>query len=165
MNLIFLDVDGVLNCQVYYEKVPIENRPPYPLSEFCPERISWLNQLCEEVNAKVVLSASRRTNGIEENRAVFKQVGATFEIIDVTPNLRSKDCLRGNEIYTWIKENIEKLTGIPYYDYNNYVIIDDDSDMLLWQKEHFFQTDTYSGLTPNTCYKIKRFFDKQNKEF
>ena len=33
----------------------------------------------------------------------------------------------------------------------------DDSDMLLNQKEHFFQTDNYSGLTPTICYKIKRF--------
>ena len=47
--------------------------------------------------------------------------------------------------------------------YNNYAIIDDDSDMLLWQKDNFFQTDSYSGLTPTTCYKIKNFFmQKQN---
>ena len=25
------------------------------------------------------------------------------------------------------------------------------------QQAHFFQTDSYSGLTPNTVYKIKRF--------
>jgi hypothetical protein len=44
--------------------------------------------------------------------------------------------------------------------YGNYVIIDDDSDMLLHQAEHFFLTDNYSGLTPNTCYKIKRYLTK-----
>ena len=36
--------------------------------------------------------------------------------------------------------------------------VDDDGDMLLWQQHNFFQTDNYSGLTPNICYKIKRFF-------
>ena len=50
--------------------------------------------------------------------------------------------------------------GCHYYDFYNYVIIDDDSDMLLNQQEHFFNTDYYSGLTHNTCYRIKRFFNK-----
>jgi hypothetical protein len=34
----------------------------------------------------------------------------------------------------------------------------------VWQREHFFQTDNYSGLTPNICYKIQRFFKKFNSD-
>jgi hypothetical protein len=33
--------------------------------------------------------------------------------------------------------------------------------MLLWQQHNFFQTDNYSGLTPTTTYKIKRFFTQK----
>ena len=54
----------------------------------------------------------------------------------------------------WLREFGNKYS--PY----NYVIIDDDSDMLLWQANHFFQTDSYSGLTPNICYRIKRYFNE-----
>jgi hypothetical protein len=58
-----------------------------------------------------------------------------------------------------VKDNIKPEThGCNYFDFHKYAIIDDDSDMLLNQRFNFFQTDNYSGLTPNTCYKIKRFF-------
>ena len=62
---------------------------------------------------------------------------------------------RGNEIDIWLK-NSER------YKDTDYVIFDDDSDMLLWQQKHFFKTDNYSGLTPTTCYKAKRYLDKED---
>lgn len=166
MRIIFLDIDGVLNCDIFFNgrtKTQLKkavkkgdiNRINYYKSQICPERLSWLNELCSEFDIKVVLSATMRKRGLEHCRNVLTGCGATFEIIDTTPIFDS-NCVRGNEILMWIKEH-EEIVG-PYYDYKDYVIIDDDSDMLLWQKEHFFQTDTYSGLTPNTCYKIGRFF-------
>jgi len=30
--------------------------------------------------------------------------------------------------------------------------------MLLNQQQHFFHVDRYAGLSPNHCYKVKRFF-------
>lgn len=167
MNIIFLDIDGVLNCQEFYEE---RSKPDYdwakateehPLHELCPKRIGWLNELCQEVNAKVVISSTWRGSGIEYCRENLSKRGATFEIIDVTPWLMHEGCVRGNEILQWIKAN-KDLLGCYYSEFYTYAIIDDDSDMLLWQREHFFQTDNYSGLTPNTCYKIKRFFQKFN---
>ena len=38
--------------------------------------------------------------------------------------------------------------------------IDDDSDMLLWHRENYFQTDSYTGLTPNITYKAARFLNR-----
>jgi len=81
--------------------------------------------------------------------------GGTFEIFDITPYT---GYVRGTEISTWIKDNIIPEThGCQYYDFKKYVIIDDDSDMLLSQQHHVFHTDGYGGLTPNICYRIKRF--------
>lgn len=157
MNIIFLDIDGVLNCQIYFEKDRSEGIIKHPLSSLCKERIGWLNELCKEINAVVVLSSTWRHYGLKYCQEVLTEAGANFEIIDITPDLRGEHCLRGNEIFKWIKDN-EGLIGYSG-DFRSYVIIDDDSDMLLWQREHFFQTDTYSGLTPNICYKIKRFFN------
>ena len=58
---------------------------------------------------------------------------------------------RGHQIKKWIECN-------PVEDY---VIIDDDSDMLSEQLSHFFHCDNYIGLTPTVCYKIKRYFLKK----
>lgn len=157
MRIIFLDIDGVLNCQLFYDKSdPKERADNYPLSEICKWRIDLLNDLCEVINAKVVISSTWRHDGLEAMKSLFKEVGATFEVIDITPSL-GRYAVHSNEILAWI-ENNSNLLGCYSGNYKDYVIIDDDSDMLLWQQKHFFQVDNYSGLTPNTCYKIKRFF-------
>lgn len=157
-RIIFLDIDGVLNCELFYKHRTVKSSSiiEYPDNQICKERVSWLNELCESTGAKVVLSSTWRHSGLNYCREVLQRNGATFEIIDITPDLRGDCSVRGNEIYKWIQDN-EKIVG-KYWDYKDYVIIDDDSDMLLWQREHFFQTDSYSGLTPNICYRIRRFF-------
>ena len=185
-NLIFLDVDGVLNCQLFYTEryqhltqydgIPFYKtvkkylrkllkskelgKLDYYKSEMCPMRMSLLNELCAETNSAVVLSASMRSGWTpEELQEIFNYCGATFTIIDKTGYC--KDRVRGVEILNWIKDNSMEWFGVNYYDFHRYAIIDDDSDMLLWQQYHFFQTDNYSGLTPTTTYKIKRFFTQK----
>jgi len=181
-NIIFLDVDGVLNCQLFYtarynhltrhDGIPLYKvvkkhlkklvkrkeigRMEYYKSEMCPDRMSWLNTLCDETNSAVVLSASMRSSWdvLTLNR-IFQYCGATFTIIDKTPRTGYE---RGTDISLWLKDNCMYWFGVNYYDFYRYAIIDDDSDMLLNQQNHFFHTDNYSGLTPNTTYKIKRFF-------
>ena len=92
---------------------------------------------------------------IEELQEIFDYCGGTFKVISKTEHLGFE---RGIEISKWLKDNIKPEThGCHYFDFHKYAIIDDDSDMLLNQRFNFFQTDNYSGLTPNTCYKIKRF--------
>lgn len=173
-RIIFLDIDGVFNCQLWYKESYKEakkklrkavkseeiKRLDYYRSQIDPERMGWFNALCEETKAKVVISSTwRMGKTVEQLRELFCELGATFEIIDKTPNTGYE---RGTEIAKWIRDNIKPETyGCEYYNFENYVIIDDDSDMLLNQRDHFFQTDNYSGLTPNTCYKVKRFFENR----
>lgn len=186
-NIIFLDVDGVLNCEIFYmerfnhlhrfDGVPFYktvkkylkknvkkkeiSKLDFYKSQICPMRIGLLNKLCEETNSAVVISESMRGNNtVEGLQEIFKYCGGTFTIIDKTGH--SEDRFRGIEILNWLKENSKKLFDIEYYDFYHYAIIDDDSDMLLWQQHNFFKTDSYSGLTHNTCYKIKRFFSSFN---
>ena len=181
-NIIFLDVDGVLNCQLFYSErykhltqydgIPFYKtvkkylrkqlkskeieRLDYYKGEMCPFRMNLLNELCEETNTAVVLSASMRNRwSVEELQKIFNYCGATFTIIDKTDHTGYE---RGTEISKWLKENCDKWFDVKYYDFYRYAIIDDDSDMLLNQQFNFFQTDNYMGLTPTTCYKIKNFF-------
>lgn len=153
--IIFLDIDGVLNCQVFYEKNKQNVKAQYLKAEFyksqlCPERIGWLNQLCIDTGAVVVISSSwRKGKTVDQLQEILNNSGATFTVKSKTPYTGYE---RGTEIKKWLQDNLTH-----YYDFDKYVIIDDDSDMLLNQAQHFFKTDAYSGLTPNTCYKIKRF--------
>lgn len=182
-NIIFLDVDGVLNYQLFYERnyremvkydgIPLYkvvkkylkklvkknaiSRMDYYRSQMCSERMSWLNDLCESTKSAVVLSASMRNSWeVLSLNKIFQACGATFTIISKTGQSESR--VRGVEIQEWLKDNCMYWFGVNYYDFYRYVIIDDDSDMLLNQQNHFFHTDNYSGLTPNICYKIKNFF-------
>lgn len=172
--LIFLDIDGVFNCQLFYQSQQFADykeakkqlgkdvkaeriaRLDYYASQICKERIGWFNELCKDIDAEVIISSTwRQGKTVEELQEIMDYCGGTFKIIDKTPYTGYE---RGTEISKWLHDNIElEIHGVNYYDFHKYAIIDDDSDMLLNQKFNFFQTDNYSGLTPNTCYKIKRF--------
>ena len=177
----FLDVDGVLNHELFYKErykhlTKFRNVPLYKtvkkhlrkllktkeISDFDYYKgeideniIKLLNDICEELNMAVVLSASMRLNNtVEKLQEIFNYCGATFTIIDKTPYTGYE---RGTEISKWLKENCNKWFDVNYYDFYNFIIIDDDSDFLISQAPHLFQCDNYSGLTPTICYKIKQF--------
>lgn len=64
-----------------------------------------------------------------------------------------RESCRGQEIQTWLDGRT---------DIENYAIIDDDSDILEHQFDHFFHCDGWFGLTPNHLYRIKRHFDNKS---
>lgn len=181
-NLLFLDFDGVLNCQLFYEEhfKHIEKYDGIPLyktarkllrklvkskeiksfdyykQNCCAKRIGMLNALCEETNTAVVITASLRNgHSVEEIREIFKYCGATFQILDKTPYTGYE---RGTEISKWLSENCTKYFDVQSFDFYRYAILDDDKDMLLSQQYHFFKVDNYCGLTPTICDDIRKFF-------
>jgi len=162
MTYIFLDVDGVLNSQLHYESKQFtdyksdKNDDDYQKSQISSIKIQWLNDLCTELNASVVISAGMRlSRSVKDLQEIFNLCGATFEIIGKTDYLGYE---RGIEISKWLKDNIKLEThGVYCFDFQDYVIIDDDDDMLLSQRNNFFQTDPYVGLTPTICENIKKF--------
>jgi len=160
MKIIFLDIDGVLNNQIFYTERSQGERNPdgvKTLGGDIDERcVALLNHLIEQTGAKVVISSTWRHSGIEYCREHLEAKGFKGEIIDVTPGLRHEGCVRGNEIHHWINKNAEMLCGSRVgADFKEYVIFDDDGDMLLWQRNNFILVDSYCGLTPNQCYRAK----------
>lgn len=172
LRIIFLDIDGVLNHELFYRdryegKNDAKSRE-YPLSEIDFVSVGYLNQLVLDTGAKVVISSTWRSGrSTEELQDILNQAGFVGEVIDKTPSLRNLGdaVLRGNEIYKWLKDN-EEVYGSKYHSYNNYVIFDDDSDMLYWQRNNFFLVDRYAGLSPNICYRAKKVLmgDLYNRE-
>ena len=169
-RIIFLDIDGVLNCQLFFmfqfssknilkKKVKSKeiDRLEFYKSQICAERVEWLNALCIKTGALVVISSTwRKGKTVEELQEILNNSGATFKVIGKTGVDESR--IRGVEISKYLDRFREELKLDC-----EYVIIDDDSDMLLQQQHNFFQTDNYSGLTPNICYKISLFFESKLK--
>ena len=137
MNIIFLDIDGVLNTERYLTE-QVEGNGGIVKHEmqfnFDPLAMANLKQIVDASNAKIVLSSTWRTSfnlpfysrgplrpyrkAIMKNLDLF---GISRRIIGITPVIDSVS--RGKEIAAWLEDNGMAL-GV-----NHVVIIDDDNDM------------------------------------
>jgi len=157
MKVIFLDIDGVLNSQDAYQVGECQyvtwfndQGKQEHHQAFCSWSKEWINKLIEDSGAKIVISSTWRRSGIEWLKRVWEIEGMSGEIIGVTSVLRSSELgytiPRGCEIDKWLKDkgfyhinwSREKQDEvIAESGIENYIIIDDDSDMLYKQRNHF----------------------------
>ena len=99
MKVIFLDIDGVLNSDEYFDK--IRNLDIQGIEqEVDIEKIKLLKKAINETGAKVVLSSSWRNT---RNGQQLKELLSNYEIcVDSTPFIQNK---RGLEIKQWLSEH------------------------------------------------------------
>jgi hypothetical protein len=156
MKIIFLDIDGVLNCEnayrngecQYQEWIWEDGRKDH-YQRFCVRSKELLNKLIDETGAKIVISSTWRHSGIEFMKKVWEIEEMSGEIIGITPSMRAKgyNIPRGMEIQYYLENDLkfhhinwDKVIQQEYMDksgVDNYIIIDDDSDMLYNQRKHF----------------------------
>jgi hypothetical protein len=148
MKIIFLDIDGVLNSKNFFMREPImyNTVEEYYTRSIDHIAVHRLANIIKATEAAIVLSSSWRNYPpcVEAIHRVFKMHGIEDRIIGATPEGEALS-VRGNEILGWIKDNTD-LVGY-YYNYTEYVILDDNDDMLYWQKDNFIQTNAIYGLT------------------
>ena len=157
MKIIFLDIDGVLNNAIDSEHHQFHKEGYYFFSK---ERVGHLNYILGQTGAKIVVSSTWRLGKtVSELQALCKWMGIEGEVIDKTEYLKDNYTLRGNEIYKWIEDN-EDLLGKRGYDFLEYVILDDESDMLLWLKDHFVNCDGEIGLTHSNAYQAVKILNR-----
>lgn len=136
MKVIFLDIDGVLNCiGTNMSANAIESS-----SQMSSERVGLLNYILDNTDAQIVISSTwRKLYTISELQIFLMNFGLKKKYHDVivgsTPSKGGG--FRGREIEQWLKDN-------PV---DNFVILDDDSDMLPEQLPNFVNTRYYTGLT------------------
>ena len=147
MKVIFLDFDGVITIPPkWYLKADL---------------IKNVKKIVDTTGAKIVVSSSWRMDSVQEtiNRMIIrpkrcprnKMLNWLIDnLYDVTNTYKG---LRGQEIKDWLDE---------HNDIENYVIIDDDGDMLDEQLYHFVQTNYEDGLTE---VETKRAIKVLNNEF
>ena len=153
-NIIFLDIDGVLNYEAGYSDIPMQfyKIGGHHYDPFHSEAKELLNSLIEKTNAHIVISSTWRMDGLDVMRSVWLAEGMSGEVIGITPSFLFSDSgktytlPRGVEIKHWLmaegylhinyKASLQE-EAMKNANINNYIIIDDDSDMLYNQRNHF----------------------------
>ncbi len=156
-KIIFLDIDGVLNSEKAYLRGDCkyvewewEDGTKEHHQSFCPVSKLYINHLIKITEAKVVISSTWRRSGLDFMKKVWEIEEMAGEIIGITPSFRGDvdgyTIPRGCEIEKWLEDkgfshinwseekqqDVVEKSGIE-----NYIIIDDDSDMLYSQRNHF----------------------------
>ena len=137
MNIIFLDIDGVMNSTEDRFSTELENID------------YWirLKRLTNETNSAIVLSSSWRI--IERLTNLVKKRLKEYDIkyVDKTPYLSG----RGHEIKTWLDSTDIKV--------DKFVIIDDEiSDIVDLFPNNVVKTDMYKGLQDDDVEKAIKIF-------
>lgn len=140
MKLLFLDFDGVITTYQSIWKIDMN-------------KVKIINNICDKTDAKIVVTSSWRIGYAGVVSAFHKYLRQYFiknqyldhfkdefdkfinNIVGMTDSVGTS---RGNEIKLYMNEHPEV---------ENYVILDDDSDMCDYQLFNFVQTDTYEGIT------------------
>ena len=140
MKVIFLDFDGVITT--YDSKWKINMY-----------KINIINDICDKTDAKIVVTSTWRMGYHDDVYACHERLKLYFIKHNYLDNFKDTfdkfisniigmtECiggLRGDEIKSYMNEHPEV---------ENYVIIDDDSDMCDDQLCNFVQTDTWDGIT------------------
>ena len=138
-NLLFLDIDGVLNSQAWFSKNidVIKSDPSNSFHHLDPEACLCLQQALNQVgNVSIVLSSTwRLLHTPEQMSDWFLTNGLTCPLIGYTPYLGLPDELkdqhsfikRGLEIQWWLR-NFACANGEVFPDIS-VAILDDDADM------------------------------------
>jgi hypothetical protein len=156
-KIIFLDIDGVLNSEKAYLRGDCkyvewewEDGTKEHHQSFCPVSKLYISHLIKITEAKVVISSTWRRSGLDFMKKVWEIEEMAGEIIGITPSFRGDadgyTIPRGCEIEKWLEDkgfhhinwSVEKQQDIMEKSgIENYIIIDDDSDMLYSQRNHF----------------------------
>lgn len=146
MNIIFLDIDGVLNSRSSIERFNSTRR-------LCPDACRNLKDLVEQTDSKIVISSTWRLSFtldqiIEAINQAHSWENWSNVIIDKTPHLRSG--IRQEEIDTFLDH-----IGC----HCNFVVLDDDNGDIFTPL--FVHVDRLIGLTENDVIFAKELFNVQ----
>ena len=103
---VFLDIDGVLATEATWDDwVASKNRDDAARHRLLdPICVGWVQRLCDELSAQVVVSSSwRRLMALEELVAVLARGGLAVNVVGATPVRDDFD--RGAEIADWMATN------------------------------------------------------------
>lgn len=163
MNILFLDMDGVVNRgrdNAKPDRYPYDDEWSHPGSKFdlfyvSPDLAERVTQLCNDYDLHIVASSSWRKfiTTVEEYKVMLTNRFLPGDrLVGFTPNFGTP---RKDEIKYFIN-NCE-------FPIHRYVILDDDSDARYNTKQgQFFQTSFNHGYTEAVDRKVREYLDKHS---
>ena len=141
MKVLFLDIDGVVNCSTTNFKTDL-----WPLDRYMAFLVGKIIMYTE---CKIVLSSSWR-NHPDGISVIEKHIG---KVLDITPKSwydkeRDYHSIRGDEINKWLEKHPEV---------EKYAILDDDSDFYPDQK--LFKTSWTTGITEEIMQEVINYLN------
>lgn len=134
-TILFLDIDGVMNTT----DSALRHRGGQVFTRDAVEALRWM---VRETDCKIVISSTRRREGVEAMRALFSRNGLVAEaarIIGCTP------CFVAHDTDDWREDEIEAwLDG--HGDKEKFAILD-DNPFTGSMRKYLILTDHDSGLT------------------
>jgi hypothetical protein len=128
-KLVFLDFDGVLNCDLSISEFGTRYK-------FWPASIAALNELLAQSGARVVISSTWREHWtLSENAASLERAGLLPGRVVGKTSVSGGE--RGLEIDSWLR-------SVPY-PVESFVILDDKDDMAM-HRQRLVQVDSKIGL-------------------
>jgi hypothetical protein len=135
MKVIFLDIDGVLNC----DKTPNPRKFPYVVDK---KLLARFKTLVRRTGAKVVLSSTWRCDPV----GLFAARHWGIPFIDVCPDRPRSP--RRREITSWLADHPKV---------NRFVVIDDEDDEL--DDLPLFQPSSKTGLTAKIVKGVEKYLN------
>ena len=138
MNIIFTDIDGVLNTV---------NR-----NDWNKTSIDLYNKLCKEFDLKAVISSTWRLNHTKEQlQDIFNEKGVEVEIIDFTDSFSDEG--RGREIEDWLFS----------HSHGKFIILDDSvRDIIAWGLPNVVRCRGWIGFSQEEYDLARTLLLKQN---
>lgn len=126
-KIIFLDIDGVLNSNEYFESLPKEKEKFIEIDE---NKVLLLKEIVDKTGAEIVLSSTWRDldcNDCKEAMEMYQYLLNTLKkhglsILDKTPYI---NCNRPKEIKEWLNHNKVQ----------NFISLDDDFNEEQYQEQ------------------------------
>jgi hypothetical protein len=153
LAVLFLDVDGVLNSHRTWaarRRMPWLLTPEH-IADLDPVALTMIRNICTDYDVKVVISSSWRV-GKDRTPKAFADA-FQLPVIGCTPEIHTRDRIRGDEIKMWLDAN-------PV---DRYAIIDDDSDMLPEQQPFFVHTTHEDGMLYRHYTQLESIFQGRKK--
>ena len=175
VDIIFLDIDGVIN--VYDREENLKTYRDEYGHLFSKKCVARLRSIIEKTGAKIVISSVWRYGGLKKMQDMWKYRDLPGEVIGVTPSYRTisrsdwhdanpvnmkkvntESVPRGLEVKMWL----DKIRRMPEHNskikVKNYVIIDDDCDMLYEQRNRFIKCHNRIGINSQVEKKCLDMF-------
>lgn len=132
------------------------------LVQFCslldPVAVGLLGLIVAATNAQIIISSTWRL-GIDLDKIgahfgrMFRAYGHEFDVVSATPSFYGSEHIReGDQVIGRNRVLVNSVRGheirwfVEKHGIKNYIIIDDDSDMLVEQKDRFIHTSQTYGL-------------------